>query len=107
MSGRFGYRYYPPVDAGADKACRLTDETRAAREQPPETFFARAAMQEVLPNGYELRFEAGADASRRIDAFIAEEQQCCPFFAFERWRDGDQHVLRILRVEDDPETAEV
>jgi hypothetical protein len=107
MGGRFGYRYYPPVDAEAEKACRLTDETRAAREQPPEAFFASAVAQEVLPNGYELRFEGGAESSRRIDTFIAEEQQCCPFFAFERWREEDQHILRILRLEDEAETAEV
>ncbi len=35
----------------------------------------------------------------RVDAFIREEMECCPFFAFERWREGAEVVLRITTPE--------
>ena len=97
MANRLNYHYIPPADPDADMACRLTDESLQLRVQPPEQFFASAIVQEVLPNGYELRFEGGAESAERIDTFIVEEQQCCPFFAFERWQEGGHLVLRILR----------
>ncbi|HXH21552.1 MAG TPA: hypothetical protein VNN10_05950 [Dehalococcoidia bacterium] len=106
MAVRTNYRYIPPLDPGAEKACRLTRDTAAARAEPPDVFFATATRQEVLPDGYELRFSAGPGIAERIDTFISEEQECCPFFAFERWREDGDEVLRILRIDDDPETPE-
>lgn len=106
LSSRTNYRYIEPMDPEAEKACRLTAETAAQRDEPAEEFFAAADDQEVLPNGYELRFLSTPQTGGRIDAFIAEEQQCCPFFAFETWQEAGQHVLRILRVDADADTPE-
>ena len=106
MPARINYLYMEPADPEAEKACRLTRETAAARAEPPEDFFASASDQKVLPNGYELRFATMPNTASRIDAFIAEERECCPFFAFERWEEGSEYVLRILNVDDEAETAE-
>jgi hypothetical protein len=102
MTSRVNYRYTPPLEADAEKACRLTSETLSARKEPPEDFFAAANDQQVLPNGYELRFEAGPGMPARVNTFIDEEGQCCPFFAFEQWEEDGQIVVRILR----PATSE-
>ena len=100
MAARTNYRYVAPMDPEAEKACRLTGETVAERREPPEDFFARAKSQEALPNGFELRFVAAPGIDSRVDTFIAEEQQCCPFFAFERWEEAGEIVVRILRPEE-------
>ena len=101
MTARVNYVYIPPLEADAEKACRLTDESLAARQEPPEDFFAAARAQEVLSNGYELRFVASAAMPARIETFISEERICCPFFAFERWDEPGELVVRILRPEAD------
>ena len=33
----------------------------------------------------------------RMSAFVDEEGECCPFFAFEQLEEGDELVLRIIR----------
>jgi hypothetical protein len=100
MTTRLNYRYIPPLEENADRACRLTSETAELRQEPPEDFFAGAKAQAVLPNGYELRFEAAPSMPGRIDTFISEERECCPFFAFEQWEEGGELVVRILGPED-------
>jgi hypothetical protein len=100
MATRTNYRYIEPADSDAEKACRLTPEIVAVRQEPPESFFASAHEQKVLANGYELRFAAGPDMPSRLKAFIAEERECCPFFAFEHWEEPGDVVLRILRPDD-------
>jgi hypothetical protein len=101
MVSRTNYRYVAPMDPEAEKACRLTQAAAAARREPPEDFFASATTQEPLPNGFELRFEVKPGIESRVDTFIAEEQICCPFFAFERWQEAGEMVVRILRPEDE------
>jgi hypothetical protein len=101
MTTRVNYTYIPPLDQDAERACRLTSETAAARQEPAEDFFAAARAQEVLANGYELRFAASPSMPDRIDTFISEESVCCPFFAFEHWEEGNDLVVRILRPEAD------
>ncbi|HEY7269098.1 MAG TPA: hypothetical protein VH951_04665 [Dehalococcoidia bacterium] len=100
MTTRINYRYIAPMDAEAEKACRLTKDTVAQRQEPPEDFFAGAKTQEPLPNGFELRFDIAPGIESRVDTFITEEQQCCPFFAFESWQDAGEMVVRILRPEE-------
>jgi len=100
VAERANYRYIAPSAADADMACRLTSETAALRRECPEDFFAAAKAQEVLPNGYELRFDPAPAMPERIGAFIAEESECCPFFAFERWEEQGELVVRILRPDD-------
>jgi hypothetical protein len=102
MSTRLNYQYFAPLEKDAERACRLTSETAAARQESAEDFFAAASAQEVLPNGYELRFAASPTMPERIETFISEESVCCPFFAFERWEDdGGELVVRILRPADE------
>lgn len=96
MATRTNYRYIEAADAGAEPACQLTSDTVALRVEPPEDFFARAKKQEVLANGYELRFPRTRDMAARVAVFIEEERECCPFFAFEQWDEDAETVLRIL-----------
>jgi hypothetical protein len=102
MATRTAYRFFPPLDPTADMACRLTKEAAAERREPPEAFFGSAVSQEPLPDGFELHFELAPGTEERVRTFIAEEQECCPFFAFETWREGSEVVVRILRPEGEP-----
>ena len=84
-----------PKDPLADPVCLLTKDMVAERSERPEAFFASARSQRTLSNGTELRFEAAPGAWERVERFIADERECCPFFAFEQWEEGDEVVLRI------------
>jgi hypothetical protein len=35
-----------------------------------------------------------------VTTFIEEEGECCPFFAFEQWEEGDEVVLRIIGLKE-------
>jgi hypothetical protein len=91
------YRIVPPKDAQAEPVCLLDESMLAERAERPEAFFAAAREQRTLPNGAEFRFEAGPGAWERVSAFIDDERECCPFFAFEQFELGDEVVLRITR----------
>ena len=92
-------RFVPPLDPGAEQVCLLDRETAAARQEPPDGFLDSARAQETFENGAEFRFAASDGMWERVVTFIDEERECCPFFAFEQWREGDEVVLRITRPE--------
>ncbi len=87
----------PPKQPDAEPVCLLDKEWAARRREAPEAFLAMALSQQNLPNGAEFRFEAQAGMWERVNTFVAEERECCPFFAFEQWEEGGDVVLRITR----------
>ena len=91
------HRYVAPKQADAEPICLLDREWAARRKEPPEAFLGAARSQRNLPNGAEFRFEAVPGTWERVITFIAEEGECCPFFAFEQWEEGGEVVLRISR----------
>jgi hypothetical protein len=91
--------FVAPKDAEAEPVCLLDQEMLADRSESPEAFFAAATSQETLPNGTVFRFDAQPGAWERIERFIADERECCPFFAFEQWEEDSAVVLRITKPE--------
>ncbi len=90
----------PPKEPDAEPVCLLTEEWAARREESPEAFFAAARSQTSLSNGAEFRFDASDGMWERVTAFVAEERECCPFFAFEQWEEDGEVVLRITKLGD-------
>ena len=89
----------PPRQADAEPVCLLTEEWAKRRKESPEALLATARSQANLANGAEFRFEAKADTWERVETFVEEEGECCPFFAFEQWEEDGEVVLRITRPE--------
>jgi hypothetical protein len=87
----------PPKQPDAEPVCLLDKEWAERRQEPPDAFLASARSQENLPNGAEFRFGAQPGMWERVATFVAEERECCPFFAFEQWEDGGEVVLKITR----------
>ena len=96
-------RHVPPRQADAEQVCSLDEETTQRRKEPPEAFLAAARSKLTLPNGGEFHFEAKAGMWERVTTFIEEEGECCPFFAFDQWEEGDEVVLRIIRPDGNTE----
>jgi len=92
--------FTPPKNAQAEPVCLLDKDMLAQRAENPEAFFAAAQSQETLPNGAEFRFEAAPGMWERIETFVAEERECCPFFAFEQWEEDGAVLLRITKPDD-------
>ena len=90
-------RYTAPRDPNAEQVCSLDKETAAGRSEPPDAFLDAARSQETLENGATFRFAAEPGMWERMSAFVDEEGECCPFFAFEQLEEGDELVLRIIR----------
>src|SRR3990172_8142813 len=86
----------PPRHPDADAVCLLDAETARGRREPPDAFLASARSQRPLSNGAEFRFQAQHGTWERVSTFVAEERECCPFFAFEHWEEDSEVVLRIL-----------
>ena len=92
-------QYVAPRDTHAEPVCLLDKEWAARRQEPPDAFLGLARSQETAEDGATFRFEAAAGMWERVSTFIEEEGECCPFFAFEQWEEGDEVVLRIFRPE--------
>jgi hypothetical protein len=90
-------RYVAPRDADAEPVCLLDKEWAARRKEPPDAFLSLARAQETSEDGSLFRFAAAPGIWERVITFIAEEGECCPFFAFEQWEEGGEVVLRISR----------
>ena len=97
MAAEARRRYVPPLEPDAEPVCQLTKEMAERRSEPPDALFADVRSEITLPNGTEFRFAAKPDMWERVSTFVDEEQECCPFFAFEQLEEGDEVVLRILR----------
>jgi hypothetical protein len=91
------HRYVEPKDASAEPVCLLDKEWAARRVEPPDAFMASARSQRTTESGSEFRFEAAPGMWERVETFIAEERDCCPFFAFEVWEEDGEVVLRITK----------
>ncbi len=92
--------YVPPKQPDAEPVCLLDKEWADRRREPPDAFLAAARSQQNLANGAEFRFEVQPGMWERVSTFVAEERECCPFFAFEQWEEEEGVVvLRITRPE--------
>ena len=89
--------YTAPKDPDAEVVCLLDATMLDARAENPKDFFDAARAQETLPNGTLFRFEAVPGAWERVERFIADERECCPFFAFEQWEEQGEVLLRVTR----------
>jgi len=87
----------PARDPGAEPVCLLDKEWAARRREPPDAFLGLARSQETAEDGATFRFQAAPGMWERVETFVEEEGECCPFFAFEQWEEGDEVVLRIFR----------
>ena len=90
-------RHVAPRDPNAEQVCLLDKETAARRSEPPDAFLDAARSQETREDGATFRFAAEPGMWERMSASVDEEGECCPFFAFEQWEEGDELVLRIVR----------
>lgn len=99
MTTKLDRRFVPPLDPSAEQVCLLDQESAAARQEPPGGFLDAARSQQTFEHGSEFRFADEGGMWERVVTFIDEERQCCPFFAFEQWREGGEVVLRITRPE--------
>jgi hypothetical protein len=89
----------PPKDPSAEPVCLLDKEWAQRRQEPPDVFLASARSEVREENGAVFRFEASPGMWERVGTFIAEERECCPFFAFEQWEEQDEVLLRISKPE--------
>ena len=94
------HRIVPPRQPDAEPVCSLDKETASRRQEPPDAFLASARSQETREDGTLFHFEAKPGLWERVSTFIEEEGECCPFFAFEQWEEGDEVVLRITRPQE-------
>lgn len=90
-------RFYPPRDPAAEPVCLLTKEWAERRREPVDALLADADDVRPLANGIEYRFPTTPLIGQRIETFIAEEAECCPFLAFETFDDGAATVLRVIQ----------
>lgn len=97
------HRVIPPRRPGSPQVCTLDSEGARQRKEAPDSFLAEARSQETRADGTDFHFEAKPGMWERVSTFIEEEGECCAFFAFEQWEEGDEVVLRITRP---PEPSE-
>jgi hypothetical protein len=89
--------YFPPVNPAAEPVCTLDRATALGRQEAPDKFLDDAFAQESTPTGMEYRFQRTDEMWERVQIFIQEEAQCCPFFAFEVAEREQDLVLTIFR----------
>ncbi len=92
-------RTVPPLDPNAEQVCLLDKEWTARRKENPEGFLDMARAQETSATNTVFHFEATPEIWDRMSTFVDEERECCKFFAFEQWEDGDEVLLKISRPE--------
>ncbi len=92
-------RTVPPLDPNAEQVCLLDKEWAARRKENPEGFLDMARSQETSEYSSVFHFEATPEIWGRMITFVDEERECCPFFTFEQWEDGDEVLLKISRPE--------
>ena len=101
MPAQLRRRFVPPAQPDADPVCSLDAEGAKRRKESPEALLAEAVSQKTGAGGAEFRFAAEAGTWDRVSTFVDEEQECCPFFAFEQWEEADEVVLRIFQPQRD------
>ena len=86
-----------PKQPDAEPVCLLDKEWAERRQESPE--FLDLAQRTDITDGAEFRFAAADGMWQRVETFVAEERECCRFFAFEQWEEPGAVVLRITRPE--------
>ena len=92
-------RTVPPLDASAEQVCLLDKEWAERRKESPAAFLDSARSQDTSEISTVFHFEAKPDMWDRMSTFVDEERECCRFFSFEQWEDGDEVLLKISRPE--------
>jgi len=92
-------RTVPPLDPNAEQVCLLDGEWAERRKESPTAFLDSARSQDTSETSTVFHFEATPDMWNRMTTFVDEERECCPFFSFEQWEDGDEVLLKISRPE--------
>jgi hypothetical protein len=65
-------------------ACELSEGgQRSRREEISRELFSGCKDMRELEDGYEFVFPGGEEWIERLARFVAEERECCRFFAFE------------------------
>ena len=65
-------------------ACELSEGgQRSRREEISRELFSGLKDVRELEDGYEFVFPGGEEWIERLARFVAEERECCRFFAFE------------------------
>lgn len=90
----------PPRDPRAGPVCLLTREWAARRAESPDVFLAMVTSETSTSRGIEYRLPGTAAAWDRVEVFIREEGECCPFLAFEAFEQADDIHVRIIWPED-------
>ena len=91
--------FVPPRDSAAEPVCLLTREWAARRREPVEELLDAAVRVEALENGIEYEFASAPGLWRRLETFVDEEGECCPFLAFELMEREDDVVLRAVHLQ--------
>lgn len=84
----------PPKQPDAEPVCLLDKEWAERRQEEPGAFLDLARRTDI-ESGAEFRFVSAGGLWERVETFVAEERECCPFFAFEQWEEDGAVVLRI------------
>jgi hypothetical protein len=80
----------------AERACRLTADDRNRRQDDLDSLFAAVADTQPLPDGQVLTLRGNPNEIwPRVEAFVAEERVCCPFFSFRAVERADGVELTI------------
>ena len=92
-------RIVPPMDPNAEQVCLVDKEWAARRKENPEGFLDMARSQDTIETSTVFHFESTLEMWERMSTFVDEERECCKFFAFEQWEEGDEVLLKISRPE--------
>ena len=90
-------RIVPPMGPNAEQVCLLDKEWAARRKENPEGFLDMARSQDTSEYSTVFHYRATPDIWDRMSTFVDEERECCKFFAFEQWEEGDEVLLKISR----------
>ena len=91
------HRRSGPRHLAAEPVCSLTREAAAQRKVPVDVLLAQAEAEDVRPDGIEYRFAASPLIWERVNTFIDEEAECCPFLAFEALEADGKVILRMIQ----------
>ena len=89
-----------PLDAHAEPVCVLTRDWAAQRAESPGAFLALATSEAPTGRGIEYRLPATPATWERLEVFVREEGECCPFLAFEAHEEGSDIRLSVTWPEE-------
>ena len=95
MSGR--HLNIAPLNPAAEPVCLLTREWAARRKVPVDELLGGAEREVMRDDGIEYHLPANAETWSKVETFIQEERECCPFLAFEAEERNDIIILRVIQ----------